>query len=69
MEKFENISSEIYLPGISPMIQVLLKEAQEGNENTVSARAALQYLVEEHDVIPDSLGYVGLVDDIFVIGL
>ena len=63
-----DISSETYLPGIAQMIDEIRLHVDAPNPTyRCSAIACLRYVLEKQDVIPDGLGYLGLVDDIYAI--
>ena len=65
--RFADVQSETYLPGIEGIVNQLTLWSRGDDATAVDARAALIYLLEEADVVPDKLGYIGLVDDIHVI--
>lgn len=67
LRAFEHVSSECYLPDMGLRIRGLLDVAKSGVEESKWASAALAYLVTDKDIVPDNLGYFGLVDDIFVL--
>lgn len=67
LKKFEDVASECYLPDLSNRVRELLRIANGSEEQSLWAAAALAYLVVEKDIVPDNLGYFGLVDDIFVL--
>ena len=63
-----DISSETYLPGIAQMVDGIKIHIDAPNPvHRSSAIACLRYVLEKQDVIPDGLGYLGLVDDIYAI--
>ena len=63
-----NISSETYLPGIAQMVDEIRIHVDAPNPvHRSSAIACLRYVLEKQDVVPDGLGYLGLVDDIYAI--
>ncbi len=63
-----DISSETYLPRIAQMVDEILLHVDSPNPvHRSSATACLRYVLEKQDVIPDGLGYLGLVDDIYAI--
>ena len=63
-----DISSETYLPGIAQMVDEIRLHADAPNPvHRSSAIACLRYVLEKQDVVPDGLGYLGLVDDIYAI--
>ena len=64
---FSDVESDTYYPGISEMLQTLIDEAKAGNGHSSYATACLRYVIEKEDVIPDTLGYIGLVDDLYAI--
>lgn len=66
-ELFSDVESDTYYPGISEMLQTLIDEADSGNGHSIYATACLRYVIEQEDVIPDTLGYIGLVDDLYAI--
>jgi hypothetical protein len=66
---FSDIMSETYLPSISHMVQQIHEKLVSNGSSRGSALACLRYIVEEGDVVRDSLGYLGLVDDIYAIEL
>lgn len=61
------VESRTYLPGIDNVIEELLKWSRGDSGHAGLAGAALRYLIRERDVVPDHLGYLGLVDDIHVL--
>ena len=63
----EDVSSEVYLPGIAHMVRLIRSHYDKNGQSRVVAMACLRYVAEEYDVVPDSLGYLGLVDDIYSI--
>jgi len=67
IKRFSDVSSQTYLPYLCNEITKLLDVAVLGDENSELANKALVYLTEPDDVVPDRLGYFGLVDDIYVI--
>lgn len=67
MESFKNLSSSSYLPFIGEKIERLLSAAQQQAEDSVWAVGALKYLVRHKDAVPDTLGYLGLLDDLYVL--
>ena len=65
-----DISSETYLPGIAQMVDEIRLHVDAPNPvHRSSAIACLRYVLEKQDVVPDGLGYLGLVDDIYAIEL
>lgn len=64
---FSDVESDTYYPGISEMLQTLIDEANAGNGHSTYATACLRYVIEPEDVVPDTLGYIGLVDDLYAI--
>ena len=63
-----DISSETYLPGIAWMLDDIRHHADGPNPVHRSfAIGCLRYVLERQDVVPDDLGYLGLVDDIHAI--
>jgi len=55
------------LTSIEAKIAALLNAAERPGDPYKPARAALQYLADEDDVVTDRTGVIGLVDDIYVI--
>lgn len=47
----------------------VLVDARRSRDHRQIARAALHYVAEEHDAIPDSLGLIGYLDDYFIADL
>ena len=64
---FRDVSSETYLPGIADMIARIHEKLASSGEDRRAALACLRYVVEEKDVVNDSLGYLGLVDDVYAV--
>ena len=63
-----DISSETYLPGIAQMVDEIRLQVDAPNPaHRSSAFACLRYVLEKQDIVPDGLGYLGLVDDIYAI--
>jgi uncharacterized membrane protein YkvA (DUF1232 family) len=62
------LSNKGFLATLCTKVDALLDAVRmlEGEKAAV-AGAALRYLAEEEDVVPDSIGFLGLVDDIYVI--
>lgn len=67
IEMFADITSETYLPAISAMISQIMEETSPRSSIQHKAIACIRYVLESDDVVPDSLGYLGLVDDIYAI--
>ena len=67
IEIFSDISNENYIPGIQFKIQTLCEALTTDGDDGNAAAAALKYLAEPNDVVPDTIGYLGLADDLFVI--
>ena len=67
--RFRDLSSDCYLPFLSEKLDELVQAA--GREDEAETRSwavsALKYLVLKSDVVPDELGYLGLVDDLHVL--
>lgn len=53
-----------YLSGFTTKIEALFGAAENGCPHS---RAALAYLAEHEDAVPDSGGFLGLVDDVYVV--
>src|SRR5262249_20783810 len=67
LRNLDALAKNSNLKSISSKIEALFKACEKsGREGTV-ARAALLYLADIPDVIPDSQGVLGLIDDIYVI--
>ena len=66
-ETFRGIKSESFLLGIFKDIDFIKQFINDDDDNGVTSRACLIYLIETDDAIPDDLGYAGIVDDLFVI--
>lgn len=66
---FRDVASEVYLPGIAELVTKIATHAESDSINQVLATACLRYVLEEDDVVSDSLGYLGLVDDIHALEL
>ena len=64
---FTSKGSSRYLPCVARMIQRLSQESSTIGMAGELSRGALRYLIREHDVVDDGLGYFGLVDDVHVI--
>jgi len=64
---FSDVSSETYFPSIVEMIQHVREQASSDGEVRTASLACLRYVIEAEDVVPDSLGYLGLVDDIYAV--
>ena len=64
---FVDIESDTYYPGISRMLQSLVAESETDSRLNNYTTACIRYVLEPEDIIPDTLGYVGLVDDLYVI--
>ena len=64
-----DMSSDFYFPAIRDQVRDLLAAAFDDGPVARSCRAALRYLCEKDDTISDDLGYVGLLDDLYVIEL
>ena len=61
---FNDVKSETYLPAIAEMLVRLKELALAENGNRAAALACLRYVIKQDDAVPDTLGYLGLVDDI-----
>lgn len=48
-------------------LDALVKVADSDDPNTAVARSALTYLAKKEDVVPDHIGILGLLDDLYVI--
>ena len=68
IEEIRALSNEGFLATLCVKIDTLIEavERLEGEDAAV-AGAALRYLSEEEDTVPDSIGFLGLLDDIYVI--
>lgn len=66
-QELSDISSATFFPEVGGDIDFLRNIATAGGENASWAVAALRYVTLRSDVIPDDLGYLGLVDDLHVI--
>jgi hypothetical protein len=68
ISEIRSLSNKGFLATLCTKIDTLIEavERLEG-EGAAIAGAALHYLAEEHDVVPDSIGFLGLLDDIYVI--
>ena len=69
LSHFRDVSSETYLPSISNMVCRIHEELDPSGRDRAAALACLRYVVEKEDVVKDSLGYLGLVDDIYAVEL
>ncbi|WP_417360917.1 MULTISPECIES: DrmE family protein [Gammaproteobacteria] len=65
--EFSEIHNAAYFPSMANKLLDLCNVAHESSEKGYWARAALRYLSLEDDVINDSQGYIGFLDDIHVI--
>lgn len=65
--EFSEIHHAAYFPSIANKLLGLCKVVHESSEAGYWAKAALRYVCLEDDVINDSQGYVGFLDDIHVI--
>ncbi|RLT91256.1 MULTISPECIES: DrmE family protein [unclassified Ketobacter] len=65
--EFSEIHHTAYFPSIANKLLGLCQIAHESSEAGYWAKAALRYVCLEDDVINDSQGYVGFLDDIHVI--
>ena len=62
------ISNTGFIASVIKKIETLLESVERpSGEATAAAATALHYLAEKHDVVHDSLGFLGLLDDIYVI--
>lgn len=66
-DHFKALHHGSYQPSIVAKLECLCELAIDNGETGYWSRAALRYLHKERDLIPDSLGYMGLLDDIQVI--
>ena len=68
VSRLASVSSDIYLPGIADTINRIVKfvDSQDADQRQ-TATACLRYIVKKNDVVPDTLGYLGLVDDIYAV--
>lgn len=64
LERIGEMVSGAYLTGVAAKIEALFSAAENGCPHS---RAALAYLAEHDDAVPDSGGFLGLVDDVYVI--
>ena len=60
-ETFRGIKSESFLLGIFKDIDFIKQFINDDDDNGVTSRACLIYLIETDDAIPDDLGYAGIV--------
>jgi len=67
LEKFSCVSGDGYIREVCSKINYLIDTAYADKDESKWATSALRYLVHKEDVVPDDLGYFGLVDDIYVI--
>ena len=73
--KFEDLRKQINLFAFNPSLNnslktafnFLAKKSKENNNSSVLASKALNYLSQEHDVLPDNLGIFGIADDVYVL--
>ncbi|MEX1221774.1 MAG: DrmE family protein [Idiomarina sp.] len=65
--EFAEIHHAAYFPSIANKLLGLCQVAHESSEAGYWAKAALRYVCLEDDIIGDSQGYVGFLDDIHVI--
>ncbi len=64
---FNNIKSEGFVTGIISELNEIKTFCQNDDSTGVMARSCLLYLISDEDAIKDSIGYAGLMDDLFVI--
>lgn len=62
-----SVASRPYILDLSDKIHFLVKQSGNGSTDSKKSQAALLYLAEQDDVVPDTLGLLGLVDDIHAI--
>lgn len=67
IDLLSDVTSEVYHPVITGAIERLLEFAHSESVHNLLASASLRYLLKPDDVVPDDLGAIGLVDDIFAI--
>ncbi|HVZ16543.1 MAG TPA: hypothetical protein VG897_05465 [Terriglobales bacterium] len=62
-----DLGSEKEAASLKHKIEVLVNAALRAGSEATTARAALLYVAEEADVVSDAYGYLGLLDDLYVI--
>lgn len=62
-----DLGSEKEAASLKHKIEVLVDAALSAGSEAATARAALLYVAEEADVVSDAYGYLGLLDDLYVI--
>lgn len=67
--ELEVFSLSPHLQGVGAKIEALFDAARHDGLEGRIARAALLYLAEDKDVVADSEGFLGLMDDVYVIDL
>jgi uncharacterized membrane protein YkvA (DUF1232 family) len=70
--RVQELRNSIRLPGIGYRVELaagLLLDSTRPSEERIRAAAALLYVAEEQDVIPDSLGALGMLDDDYALRL
>ncbi len=60
-------SSRAYHPNIAEKIDALIAEVERFADHAEASYAALKYLSVDDDVVPDTIGLLGLIDDIWVV--
>lgn len=66
-DDFSSVHHSAYFPSVATKLRGLAKLASDQTEKGYWARAALRYVYLEHDVIDDTQGYIGFLDDIQVV--
>ena len=67
LRSLSDISSDFYFPILRDQVRDLLSLVNDNSKEGLYARAALRYLCLDDDAINDNIGYVGLLDDIYII--
>ena len=66
--EIKQLANDTHLPTLARKIDALFKAFEEGTaEEKQISKAALLYLAEKDDVVSDVAGFLGLLDDIYVI--
>lgn len=61
------LSTDGHLKTLTAKVDALFSASAKEGKDGAAARAALRYVADEHDVVCDSSGFLGLLDDIYVI--
>jgi hypothetical protein len=67
ISELETLASDGSINGVVGKVDTLLKASARGGKDGAAARAALLYLAAEDDALGDTLGVLGLLDDVYVI--